>query len=100
MISGHRGLEINEILQVIPRVLAELAQMFHDYHCPSRQWIAGLSNLPRQSSVCLSRCFLFRFSFPLLPADSSFSVKRLLLQTSIILSFSVSVCVFSSAGCF
>ena len=48
------------------------------------------------SSLC---CFLFRFSFPPLPADSSFSVKRLLLQTSIFLSFSVSVCVFSSSGC-
>ena len=33
MISGHRGLEINEILQVIPRGLAELAQLFHAIQC-------------------------------------------------------------------
>ena len=80
--------------------LEMLARIFHAYHCPSRQWIrrafrTSVAKLPFLR-LC---CFLFRFSFPPLPADSSFSVKRLLLQTSIFLSFSVSVCVFSSSGC-
>ena len=41
MISGHRGLEINEILQVIPRGLAELAQLFHAIHCHHDNGYAG-----------------------------------------------------------
>ncbi|MEC8544567.1 MAG: hypothetical protein VXY89_13530 [SAR324 cluster bacterium] len=41
MISGHRGLEINEILQVIPRGLAELAQLFHAIHCHHDTGYAG-----------------------------------------------------------
>ena len=53
MISGHRGLEINEILQVIPRGLAELAQLFHAIHCLPRQWIRRASRTFTDQSLVL-----------------------------------------------
>ena len=55
MVSGHRGLEINEILQVIPRGLAELAQLFHAIHCHHDTGYAGSHRL--QVAKLIGLCF-------------------------------------------
>jgi hypothetical protein len=58
-----------------------LARIFHAFHCHFKDnGYAGLQELHSPKLLfSLLCCFLFRFSFPPLPADSSFYVKRLLL---------------------
>ncbi len=65
MISGHWGLEINEILQVIPRGLAELAQLFHAIHCHHDTGYAGFHEpLPTKVSVLVIRLLPLRNRLP------------------------------------
>jgi len=80
MISGHRGLEINEILQVIPRGLAELAQLFHAIHCHHDTGYAGSHRL--QVAKLIGLCFPAASSSEELP---SASCRFQLLRTKILL---------------
>ena len=79
-----------------------LVQIFHAFQRTTKfTGYAGTLERPSPKfSSIVAGCFLSRFSFPLLPADSAFSVKKdFFCQTSINLSFAPSNCVSSRSGC-
>ena len=77
-----------------------LVQIFHAFQrTPKFTGYAGtlVRPSPKFSSI-VAGCFLSRFSFPPLPADSAFSVKKdFFFQTSINLSFAPSNCASSTS---